>query len=99
MSSNCHENSSADLLLSNWTRIFVVNCNVRTCRHNIEYFRQALILSSGVDREIAGNVCLNLLRAISIYSRMIESFQANLVTINPELQAILYTPSCIHPKQ
>ena len=52
MSSNCRENTSADWSFCSCTRIFVVNCNVRTCRYNVEYFRQAFILSAGVDREI-----------------------------------------------
>jgi hypothetical protein len=34
MSSNCRENTSADWSFSNRTRIFVVDCNVRTCCHN-----------------------------------------------------------------
>src|SRR5258705_3250105 len=38
--------------------MFVVNFNVLTCRHKVEYFRQALISSAGVDLGITGNVCL-----------------------------------------
>lgn len=36
----------------------MVNFNVFTWRHKVEYFRQAFISSAGVDRVITGNVCL-----------------------------------------
>lgn len=36
----------------------MVNFNVFTCRHKVEYFRQAFNSSAGVDRGITGNVCL-----------------------------------------
>ena len=58
MSSNCPENTSADCSFCSWTRIFVVNCNVSTCRHNVEYFIQAYISSAGVNREPTGKFCL-----------------------------------------
>jgi hypothetical protein len=58
MSSKCRENTSADWSFRSWTHIFVFNCNVHPCRHNVEYFRQAFISSAGVDREITGYVCL-----------------------------------------
>jgi hypothetical protein len=56
ISSNWCENISADRSFCSWTRIFVVNFNVFTCRHKVEYFRQAFISSAGVDRGITGNV-------------------------------------------
>ena len=42
----------------NRTRIFVVNFNILTCAHKLEFFRQAFISSAGVDLGIIGNVCL-----------------------------------------
>jgi hypothetical protein len=58
ISSNWCENLPANRSFCTWTRIFVVNVNVYTCRHKAEYFKQAFISSAGVERGSTGNVCL-----------------------------------------